>query len=239
MPAERTPIKLHGDRPSWGPGGAFFDEWMGLARTACGLRSSWGDHVHDERALLEERLNRTLNERIRPAVYSESAPLELAVWNVPDEPVPVAEALAATYEPGAVGDAWGAPWSTSWFRVTGERPGGVAGRAGRGRARPRLHPPRPRFPVRGPGVPADGTPMKGIEPRNTYLPVDGSRGPASTSRPRPTRRSSTSTRSCRPRSATRRPPAPSRCTRSPGGRPRRLRRRGVAPRAQTSRCSVS
>jgi hypothetical protein len=37
-PVERTPIKLHGDRPSWGPGGAFFEEWMSLART--GVRAS-------------------------------------------------------------------------------------------------------------------------------------------------------------------------------------------------------
>lgn len=37
-PAERTPIKLHGDRPAWGPGGAFFEEWMGLARN--GVRAS-------------------------------------------------------------------------------------------------------------------------------------------------------------------------------------------------------
>ena len=37
-PAGRTPIKLHGDRASWGPGGAFFEEWMGLARQ--GVRAS-------------------------------------------------------------------------------------------------------------------------------------------------------------------------------------------------------
>jgi len=78
--------------------------------------------MHDERELLEERLNRTLKERIRPAIYGETAPLELAVWHVPDEPVPVAEALQATYEPASVGDAWGAPWSTSWFKLTGTVP---------------------------------------------------------------------------------------------------------------------
>jgi len=37
-PAERTPVKLHGDRSSWGPGGAFFEEWMTLARA--GVRAS-------------------------------------------------------------------------------------------------------------------------------------------------------------------------------------------------------
>jgi hypothetical protein len=39
-PVDRTPIRLHGDRPSWGPGGAFFEEWMTLARS--GVRASIG-----------------------------------------------------------------------------------------------------------------------------------------------------------------------------------------------------
>jgi hypothetical protein len=30
--APTTTLKLTGDRSSWGPGGAFFDEWMTLAR---------------------------------------------------------------------------------------------------------------------------------------------------------------------------------------------------------------
>ncbi|GGN12736.1 alpha-mannosidase [Lentzea pudingi] len=130
--------------------------------------------MHDERALLEERLNRTLKERIRPAVYGETAPLELAVWTVPDEPVPVAEALGATYEPAQVGDAWGAPWSTSWFRLTGSVPEAWEGKQVEVVLDLGFTHPGPGFQSEGLAYTADGLPIKGIEPRNTYLPVDGS-----------------------------------------------------------------
>lgn len=130
--------------------------------------------MHDERALLEERLDRTLKERIRPAVYGETAPLELAVWTVPDEPVPVAEALAATYEPARVGDAWGAPWSTSWFRLTGSVPEAWQSKQVEVVLDLGFTHPGPGFQAEGLAYTADGVPIKGIEPRNTYLPVDGS-----------------------------------------------------------------
>ncbi|MCX2949563.1 alpha-mannosidase [Lentzea sp. NEAU-D7] len=129
--------------------------------------------MHDERALLEERLNRTLKERIRPAVYGETAPLELAVWTVPDEPVPVAEALEATYEPAQVGDAWGAPWSTSWFRLTGSVPESWQGKQVEVVLDLGFTHPGPGFQSEGLAYTADGLPIKGIEPRNSYLPVDG------------------------------------------------------------------
>lgn len=74
--------------------------------------------MHDDRTLVEARLKRVLGERIRPAVYPESVPLAVAVWNAPGEPVPVAEGLAAVPEPIAAGDQWGVPWGTSWFTVT-------------------------------------------------------------------------------------------------------------------------
>ncbi|MGW6445625.1 alpha-mannosidase [Lentzea sp. NPDC055074] len=129
--------------------------------------------MHDERALLEERLNRTLKERIRPAVYGETTPLELAVWTVPDEPVPVEEALNATYAPAQVGDDWGAPWSTSWFRLTGSVPEAWQGRQVEVVLDLGFTHPGPGFQSEGLAYTADGLPIKGIEPRNTYLPVDG------------------------------------------------------------------
>ena len=133
--------------------------------------------MHDDRTLVEARLKRVLDERIRPAVYPESVPLEVAVWNAPGEPVPVAEGLAAPPEPIAVGARWGAPWGTSWFRVTGHRAGGVGGPDRRGDARPRLRREHARLPVRGPGLPPDGTPVKGLNPRNQWVrvgaPVEG------------------------------------------------------------------
>jgi alpha-mannosidase len=49
--------------------------------------------LHDDRRLTEVRLDRFLRERITPAVYPRSSPLALSSWQVPDEPVPVLEAL--------------------------------------------------------------------------------------------------------------------------------------------------
>ncbi|SDG18580.1 alpha-mannosidase [Lentzea fradiae] len=129
--------------------------------------------MHDERSLLEERLDRTLKERIRPAVYGETAPLELAVWTVPDEPVPVAEALTAAYSPAQVGDAWGAPWSTSWFRLTGSVPEAWEGKQVEVVLDLGFTHPGPGFQAEGLAYTAQGEPIKGIEPRNTYLPVEG------------------------------------------------------------------
>ena len=120
--------------------------------------------MHDDRSLVEARLKRVLDERIRPAVYPESVPLDVAVWHAPGEPVPVAEGLAAAPEPIAVGERWGAPWGTSWFRVTGTVPAAWAGPHGRGRARPRLRREHARLPVRGPRLPARRHPGEGPQP---------------------------------------------------------------------------
>ena len=65
-----------------------------------------------------ERVRRLLAERIEPAVERRVLPLEVAAWHAPGEPVPFAEAADAEYAPFAVGTAWGAPWSTTWFRLS-------------------------------------------------------------------------------------------------------------------------
>jgi alpha-mannosidase len=129
--------------------------------------------VHDERALLEDRLNRTLKERIRPALYGRPVPVELSVWHALGEPVPVAEALSATYEPAKVGDAWGAPWSTSWFRLSAQVPEEWAGQQVEVVVDLGFTHPGPGFQAEGLAYNASGEPVKGIEPRNTHLPVDG------------------------------------------------------------------
>ena len=51
--------------------------------------------MHDDRVLTEQRLERVLRERIRPAIHGAAVPLEVAAWHVPGEPVPPAEGLAA------------------------------------------------------------------------------------------------------------------------------------------------
>ena len=77
--------------------------------------------------LTEERIRQTL-ERIRPLVYRTVAPLQLDAWTVGGEPVPYAEATGQEYTPFAVGDRWGVPWDTVWFRLRGEIPQEWAGR---------------------------------------------------------------------------------------------------------------
>jgi len=85
--------------------------------------------MHDDRRVVESRIDRTIRERVKPAVHPLTVPLAVESWTCPGEPVPVADGLAAPYQPAAVGDPWGAPWGTTWFRFTGEVPAEWAGRA--------------------------------------------------------------------------------------------------------------
>ncbi|TDC48095.1 alpha-mannosidase [Jiangella ureilytica] len=137
--------------------------------------------MHDNRVLVENRLERVLSQRLKPAVHRTVAPLSLTVWHVDGghgEPVPPSAALPGgeavadgRYVPAAVGERWGPPWGTSWFHVTGEVPAEAAGRrvelvidlgwenrfAG--------------FQAEGLAYRPDGSVVKGLHPRNIWLPV--------------------------------------------------------------------
>ncbi|GEC02832.1 alpha-mannosidase [Streptomyces spinoverrucosus] len=133
--------------------------------------------MHDDRSLVEARLRRVLEERVRPAVYPESVPLDVAVWHAPGEPVPVAEGLAAETEPIEVGARWGAPWGTSWFRVTGTVPEAWAGKTVEALLDLGFDENMPGFQCEGLVYRPDGTPVKGLNPRNQWVrigaPVEG------------------------------------------------------------------
>ena len=134
--------------------------------------------MHDDRVLTEQRLERVLRERIRPAVHgpaesSEAVPLEVAAWHVPGEPVPPADGLAAEYQPFAVGTAWGRPWGTTWFSCRGQVPAEWAGRdvaavidlgfeGGGG----------PGFTAEGLIYLPDGRPVRGLHPRQRSVRLD-------------------------------------------------------------------
>ncbi|MEV0997884.1 glycoside hydrolase family 38 C-terminal domain-containing protein [Nonomuraea sp. NPDC050202] len=130
--------------------------------------------MHDDRNLVEARLKRVLNERIRPAIHPESVPLEVAVWHAPDEPVPVAEGLAAEAEPIAVGQAWGKPWGTSWFTVTGTVPREWSGRIVEAILDLGFDADKPGFQCEGLVYRPDGTPVKGLNPRNQWVRIASS-----------------------------------------------------------------
>ena len=137
--------------------------------------------MHDDKRLIEARLERAVRQRIRPALHGDTVPLDIEVWHAPGEPVPVGDALTADFKPASLGDPWGPPWGTSWFRLTGRIPqewDGLRVEAvvdlGFGGG--------PGFSAEGLAYTADGEPIKGLNPDNTYLPVSGlASGGASTS----------------------------------------------------------
>ncbi|WP_432590123.1 glycoside hydrolase family 38 C-terminal domain-containing protein [Streptomyces sp. HD1123-B1] len=127
--------------------------------------------MHSDRAVTEARLKRVLEERIRPAVYPESVPLETGIWNAPGEPVPVAEGLAAPRGPIEVGAAWGPPWGTSWFTVRGTVPEAWAGRTVEAVLDLGFDENMPGFQCEGLVYRPDGSPVKGLNPRNQWVRV--------------------------------------------------------------------
>ncbi|WP_406864959.1 glycoside hydrolase family 38 C-terminal domain-containing protein [Streptomyces sp. HUAS MG47] len=127
--------------------------------------------MHSDRSLIESRLQRVLEERIRPAVYPESVPLEAGIWIAPDEPVPVAEGLAAPRTPISSGTRWGAPWGTSWLTVSGVVPEAWAGRTVEALIDLGFDKNMPGFQCEGLVYRPDGTPVKGLHPRNQWVRV--------------------------------------------------------------------
>ncbi|MBB4893239.1 alpha-mannosidase [Streptomyces olivoverticillatus] len=127
--------------------------------------------MHNDRTITEARLKRVLDERIRPAVYPESVPLDVTVWHAPGEPVPVAEGLAAGRTPIRVGEMWGPAWGTSWFTVTGTVPDAWAGRTVEALLDLGFDEKMPGFQCEGLVYRPDGSPVKGLNPCNQWVRI--------------------------------------------------------------------
>ncbi|WP_405783412.1 alpha-mannosidase [Streptomyces sp. NBC_00859] len=127
--------------------------------------------MHHDRTVTERRLDRVLNQRLRPAVHRRSTPLDVAIWNVTGEPVPVSDGIAAPYEPVSTGAMWGPAWSTSWFRISGTVPAGWAGQRVEAVLDLGFGTTQPGFSAEGLVHRPDGTPVKALNPRNTWLPI--------------------------------------------------------------------
>ncbi|OKK22358.1 alpha-mannosidase [Streptomyces sp. CB00455] len=127
--------------------------------------------MHDDRSITEHRLRRVLTERIKPAVRSRAVPLTVERWEVPGEPVPVAEGLAAAYEPCAPGRTWGPAWGTTWFKVTGTVPAGWAGRTVEAVLDLGFDRMMPGFQCEGLVHRADGAEVKALNPHNDWVRV--------------------------------------------------------------------
>lgn len=139
--------------------------------------------MHRNTTLVRARIERFIGERVRPALYRDSVALDVEAWEVPDEPVPFADAVGQDFTAFSTGQTWGKPWGTTWFHVTGTVPaawgdllhdgfdgrvelvvdlGFLSGQAG--------------FQAEGLVFSADGRILKAIEPFNTYVPLDISPG---------------------------------------------------------------
>ena len=78
--------------------------------------------------LTELRVRRLLNERLVPLVYGAQAPVDIAAWSPPGEPVTRHEGMSGPFSPFMEGGRWGRTWGTTWFRTRGRVPVGWAGR---------------------------------------------------------------------------------------------------------------
>ncbi|AXE37580.1 alpha-mannosidase [Acidipropionibacterium virtanenii] len=145
--------------------------------------------MHDSAVVLDARVRRHLAEKIRPAETSVVSAVEVAAAPVTDaadspdpsarpgvigqgEPVPPVEGLSLNYEPIEIGAPWGPPWGTTWLRLRGTVPPEVRDEhlelildlGGEYDS--------PGFQCEGLVFRSDGSVIKGLNPRNTWIPVE-------------------------------------------------------------------
>ena len=132
--------------------------------------------MHDNSSLVLTRIARFVDERLTPALYGQRQAVELAVWEVPNEPVPFAVAIEQHYEPTATGRPWGKPWGTTWFHVTGTVPPDWRADGVEVELLVDLGftPGQPGFQAEGLVYEPSGVIVKAIEPLNNYVPIPAS-----------------------------------------------------------------
>ncbi len=134
--------------------------------------------MHDQRGLLEMRLERFVRDYLEPALYRAGEPVTVIGWDAPDEPVPFAEAVTQTYAPIEIGSRWGRPWGTTWLHITGEVPkewrsgGGLPAGTSAELVVDLGFAAGPGFQAEGLAYRPDGTIVKGVSPLNHYVPFD-------------------------------------------------------------------
>ena len=69
-----------------------------------------------------DRIDEILTKGVKPARWPATSPVEIRANHLRGEPVPYREAVAGSFVPFKVGDAWGPLWDTTWFHVTGAVP---------------------------------------------------------------------------------------------------------------------
>lgn len=126
--------------------------------------------MHDDRRIVENRIERELWQRLLPHLHDVSVPMTVEAWHAPGEPVTHDDAAGQAFTPFRVGDPWSRPWGTTWFRCTVDVPADWAG--SRLEAVVDLG-----FRGSGAGFQAeglvwlDGAPLQGVHPRRTSVPL--------------------------------------------------------------------
>ncbi len=122
--------------------------------------------VHDNRRLIEERIDRELFERVLPLVHPRRLAMSV-------EAGPSLDAM----RPFPVPSPWGPPWATTWFRCRAEVPTEWASQRVEAIIDLGFAADSPGFQceglVRGP----HGEPLQGVHPRRTAVPVAAGAGP--------------------------------------------------------------
>ncbi len=129
--------------------------------------------MHDTTALIEARIRRFIDERLRPSVYAQRVPVTLMSWDVPGEPVPFSEAVGQAYAPFSVGARWGRPWGTTWLRMTGTLPQLTHEQQAELVFDLGFNDSEPGFQAEGTVYRLDGSIVKAVEPRNAHVPLQG------------------------------------------------------------------
>jgi alpha-mannosidase len=131
--------------------------------------------MNDNAVQIEQRVATAVRDYLTPALFPRTAPVDLTAWEVPDEPVPFAEAARQEFVPFHVGQAWSKPWGTTWFHVTGRVPDGWGGSGTAVQVYVDLgfSGLMPGFQAEGLVHRPDGSIVKGIEPFNRVIDVDG------------------------------------------------------------------
>ncbi|MCU1359949.1 MAG: alpha-mannosidase [Ilumatobacteraceae bacterium] len=126
--------------------------------------------MHDDRILVEKRIERELWQRVLPTLHTRSVPLAVEAWHAPGEPVPYRDAVDQLYHPFEIGSSWSRPWGTTWFRCSGVVPDDWLG--------PQLELVLDLgFRQTGAGFQAEGLvwcegePLQGVHPRRTSVPM--------------------------------------------------------------------
>ncbi|REJ03898.1 alpha-mannosidase [Microbacterium bovistercoris] len=134
--------------------------------------------MHEDTSLTVGRVKRVLTERVVPAIHSARVPLEIAAHQLPGEPIAPVEGLALDFEPFSAGSMWGPAWGTTWFRLRGEVPAEWAGKKVEALIDLGFDVNMTGFQCEALAYRPDGTPVKSLNPRNQWLPVDAEAGQA-------------------------------------------------------------